>query len=82
MTKVATAFVAALSLMSVSTVASAAPAASKLSIAAPARAGATVAKKNDALGGTGAIIALLGAIGVIAGVILAASADSETATSR
>jgi len=76
--KIVTSAVAALSLLGVSTVASAAPAASKLSIAAPARAGAKVAKKNDAIG-TGVIIAVLAAAAVIAGIVIAAdNNDSPT----
>jgi hypothetical protein len=76
--KIVTSAVAALSLLGVSTVASAAPAASKLAVSAPARAGAKVAKKNEAIG-TGVIIAVLAAAAVVAGIVIAAdNNDSPT----
>lgn len=74
--KIATSAIMALSLVAVPTMASAAPAASKLSVTAPtgavaARAGVRSAKGNKAMGG-GVWIAILAAAAVIAGIIIAA----------
>ena len=81
--KIATSAVMALSLVAVPTLASAAPAASKLSISAPttavsARSGAAVSGKKAA--GGGLIIALLAGAAVIVGIIIAA--DSGRSVSR
>jgi hypothetical protein len=77
--KIATAAVMALSLVAAPTVAAAAPAASKLSVAS-ARTSAPVAKGNKAVGG-GLIIALLAGAAVIAGIIIAAD-SGKSAVSR
>ena len=74
--KIATSAIMALSLVAVPTMASAAPAASKLSVTAPtgavsARAGVRSTKGNKAVSG-GIIIGLLAAAAVIAGIIIAA----------
>jgi hypothetical protein len=76
--KIATAALTALSLVAVPTIASAAPAASKLSVAS-ARTSAP-AKGNKALGG-GVIIAVLAAAAVIAGIVIAADSNGSP-TSR
>ncbi len=79
-TKLATTTLAALSLVAVPTIVSAAPAASKLSVTAPANAriGATTKRANKAIGG-GIIIAVLAAAAVIAGIVIASdSNDSPT----
>lgn len=76
--KIATSAIMALSLVAVPTIAQAAPAASRLSVTAPARAGAKTADANGIHGG-GIIIALLAAAAVIAGIIIAAdNNDSPT----
>jgi hypothetical protein len=77
--KIATAAVMALSLVAAPTLAAAAPAASKLSIAS-ARTSAPVAKSNKGTGGSGLIVALLAGAAVIVGIIIAA--DSGKSVSR
>jgi len=77
--KIVTSAVMALSLVAVPTLAQAAPAASKLSISAPARAGVATKKANKAIGG-GIIIAILAAAAVIAGIVIAADGN-DTPTS-
>jgi hypothetical protein len=77
--KIVTSAVMALSLVAVPTLAAAAPAASKLSIAS-ARTSAPVAKGKKAVGG-GLIIALLAGAAVIGGIVIAADSGS-TPTSR
>lgn len=81
--KIATSAVLALSLVGGSTVAQAAPAASKLSVNAPARAGATTTENSDlrGRGGAGIIIAILAAAAIIAGIIIAAD-NNNSPTSR
>lgn len=77
--KFATSAVLALSMIGGSTVAQAAPVASKLAVTAPARAGATADKSQNLAGGAGLIIAILAAAAVIAGIIIAAdNNDSPT----
>ena len=75
--KIATTAIMALSLVAVPTLASAAPAASKLSITAPtgavsARVGARTISGKKAVGG-GVIIAILAGLAVVGGIIIAAS---------
>lgn len=82
--KIATTAIMALSLVAVPTLASAAPAASKLSVTAPtgavaARAGAQVNGKK-AVGGP-VIIALFAGVAVIVGIIIASSSN-KAAVSR
>ena len=77
--KIVTSAVMALSLVAVPTLASAAPAASKLSVAS-ARTSAPVAKSNKGTGGSGLIVGLLAGVAVIVGIIIAA--DSGKSVSR
>lgn len=81
----ATAAIAALSLVTVPTIAAAAPVATKLSVSGPAaRVGATVANASEARGGkrgAGLIIAILAAAAIIAGIIIAAD-NNNNPTSR
>lgn len=77
--KIVTSAVMALSLVAVPTLASAAPAASKLSIAS-ARTSAPAAKGKKAVG-SGLIIALLAGAAVIGGIVIAAD-SGKTAVSR
>lgn len=69
--------VAAVSLVAVPTMAQAAPAVSKLSVATSTRAGDA---ETSELGGGSVIIAILAAVAVIAGIIIAAD-GSDGATS-
>ena len=78
--KIVTSAVMALSLVAVPTLASAAPAASKLSIAS-ARTSAPVAAKGKKAVGGGLIIALLAGAAVIAGIVIAAD-SGKTSVSR
>lgn len=83
--KFATSAVMALSLVAVPTLASAAPAASKLAVTAPtgavaARAGAQTVNGKKAVGG-GVIIGLLAGAAVIVGIIIAANGN-KTPVSR
>lgn len=71
MIKTAAAVVTAFALIGGSTAATAAPAASKLSIAAPARAGTKVAKDDKAVGSTWIIAALVAAAVIAAVVVIA-----------
>ena len=82
--KIATSTVLALSLVAVPTFAAAAPAASMLSVTAPAgavaaRVGAPVRRTNKA-SGSSIIIAVLAAAAVIAGIVIAA--DGNNSSSR
>lgn len=84
--KFATSAVMALSLVAVPTLASAAPAAAKLSVTAPAgavaaRSGAQTVDGKKGVGGSGLIIGLVAAAAVIAGIIIAAN-SGKSATSR
>ena len=79
--KIATTAVMALSLVAVPTLASAAPAASKLAVTAPtgavaARAGALSVNGKKAVGG-GVIIGLLAGVAVIVGIIIAADSNKS-----
>ena len=75
--KIVTSAALALSLVAVPTIAAAAPAASKLSITAPAaRTGATVTKARKG-GGSSIIIAVLAAAAVIAGIVIAADGNDK-----
>jgi hypothetical protein len=78
--KTATTALAALSLVAVPTIAAAAPAVSKLSVAAGQRVGAPVAKSNKA-GGSSIIIAVLAAAAVIAGIVIASDGNSKPTSS-
>ena len=83
--KFATSAVMALSLVTIPTLASASPAASRLSVAAPmsavsARAGAHAVRGKKMVGG-GIIIAVLAAAAVIGGIIIAADSNKKTPTS-
>jgi hypothetical protein len=83
--KFATSAVMALSLVAVPTLASASPAASRLSIMAPtsavsARTGAHGVRGKKIVGG-GVIIAVLAAAAVIGGIVIAADSNKKTATS-
>lgn len=83
--KIATTAIMALSLVAVPTLASAAPAASKLSITAPtgavsARVGARTISGKKAVGG-GVIIAILAGLAVVGGILIAAKGNN-TAASR
>ena len=83
--KFATSAVMALSLVAVPTLASAAPAASKLSIMTPTnavsgRTGAHTIGGKKIVGG-GVIIAILAAAAVIGGIIIAADSNKKTPTS-
>lgn len=80
--KIATSAVMALSLVAVPTLASAAPAASKLSITAPtsaisARAGARTVSGKKAAGGNGLIVGLLAGAAVIVGIIIASNSNKS-----
>ena len=77
--KIVTSAVMALSLVAVPTLASAAPAASKLSVTS-ARTAAPATKGQKAAGGSSLIIAGLAGIAVIVGIIIAA--DSGKSVSR
>ncbi len=75
--KIATSAIVALSLAAVPTLAQAAPAASKLSIAAPvARVGAHTVKASKFSGGS-IVIAVLAAAAVIAGIVIAADNNNN-----
>jgi hypothetical protein len=79
--KIATSAVLALSLVAVPTIAAAAPAASKLSVAAPTgnvagRVGAPV-RRTAKGGGSSIIIAVLAAAAVIAGIVIAADGNGK-----
>lgn len=76
--KTATAAVTALALLGGSTAATAAPAASKLSIAGPVRAGTKVANKNEAIGSTWIIAALVAAAVIVAVVVIADDNNNPT----
>lgn len=83
-TKIATSAALALSLVVVPTIASAAPSASKLSLAAPvgdavARTGAPV-RRTAKGGGSSIIIAVLAAAAVIAGIVIAADGNDNPAS--
>ena len=83
--KIATSALMALSLVAVPTLAQADPAASRLSITAPAgvsvaRVGARTTKANKAVGG-GVLIAIIAAAAVIAGIVIAAD-DNNKSVSR
>ena len=80
--KIVTSTVLALSLVAVPTIASAAPAASKLSLSAPtsavaSRTGASVRRTSKG-GGSSIIIAVLAAAAVIAGIVIAADGGKKT----
>jgi hypothetical protein len=81
----ATSAVMALSLVAIPTLASASPAASRLSVTAPmsavsARTGAHAVRGKKMVGG-GIIIAVLAAAAVIGGIVIAADSNKKTATS-
>jgi hypothetical protein len=52
--------------------------ASKLSVAPQARAGATTAKGEEAVGGGGIIVGILAAAAVIAGIVIIADGDDDS----
>lgn len=83
--KIATSAILALSLVSVPTLAAAAPAASKLAVTAPigavaARVGAPV-RRTAKGGGSSIIIAVLAAAAVIAGIVIAADGNDKPKSS-
>jgi hypothetical protein len=68
---------AAVAMVGVPAMASAAPA-SKLSVAQSARVGTAVRKSSNDLGGGSSIIAIIAAIAVVAGIAIAASSGSKS----
>lgn len=79
--KKATSAVLAASLVVIPTVASAAPAAGRLALSAPAaRIGAPVSRSTNKAGGSSIIIAILAAAAVIAGIVIAADGNGKPKT--